>query len=419
MGLDKRLEGSPMIEQFEFFSPTTIFQKEKSTVHLIRELASHRVYRPLLLTDGSIKRKRLLRRLDTAVKRHHSGNGFDYSGPVELPSREAALDVIHEIAAVYREKRCDGIVAAGGGQLLKTVKAVRVLVSSDCENVAQCIDHEVLSHRLVPLLVIATSIETCTEISPMVVVRDRTAGKKIVISSRYLLPDALFNETWSMNSLSLQRNISASMEAFTRALESYLCGYDNPMAGSFGTAALKLLSENLPLAVKKSKDRKCWKPIIFASALAGIAQTNTMIGLTFILGHSINSLCLVPPGTAMSILLPHVLEYGIEKRTIYSEKAIGEVLRYLVGQHGYDSFVETERSKKVIDFFRTLKEQFFQTAGVPRTLQETGKVSIDHLQDIALLAVGDAALLRNPVSVEKKAALDILTKAYSGPMVVP
>jgi hypothetical protein len=67
------------------------------------------------------------------------------------------------------------------------------------------------------------------------------------------------------------------------------------------------------------------------ATMAGIAFSNSMVGLVHSLGHSVGALCHVHHGTCMSILLPAVLEYNLEAR----RAEIGELLLPLAGAEVY------------------------------------------------------------------------------------
>ena len=55
--------------------------------------------------------------------------------------------------------------------------------------------------------------------------------------------------------------------------------------------------------------------------MAGIAFSNSMVGLVHALGHTLGAVAHVPHGVCMNIFLPHALEYNLTQRG----EAIGEL----------------------------------------------------------------------------------------------
>ncbi len=141
---------------------------------------------------------------------------------------------------------------------------------------------------------------------------------------------------------------------------------------------------------------------------AGIAFSNSMVGLVHSLGHSVGAICHVPHGVCMSILLPFVLEHNLESR----REAIGELLLPLAGADVYAKTPADKRAEEAILRIRTLRERLFELAKLPRTLSETGKVERSQLAAIAKLALDDGSILMNPVEVSYKDALAVLEKAF-------
>jgi alcohol dehydrogenase len=112
----------------------------------------------------------------------------------------------------------------------------------------------------------------------------------------------------------------------------------------------------------------------------------------------------------MSVLLPYVLEYNLEKRGAI----IGELLLPLAGDEAYARTPAVDRPRAAITRLRSLRDALWEKAKLPRTLAETGKVAKNQLEEIARLSLDDGALLMNPAEVHYADALQVLTRAYGG-----
>ena len=144
-----------------------------------------------------------------------------------------------------------------------------------------------------------------------------------------------------------------------------------------------------------------------ASCLAGVAFSNSMVGLIHALGHGLGGACSVPHGVAMNIFLPYGLEYNMGK----IKALVGELLLPLAGQDVYASTPDGEKAEKAVAVIREMQNDLHRLVNLPRTLREAG-VPGEKLEEIADKAIGDGALLYNPEGVDRGDALEIVKNAF-------
>ena len=93
-----------------------------------------------------------------------------------------------------------------------------------------------------------------------------------------------------------------------------------------------------------------------ASTMAGVAFSNSMVGLVHALGHSLGAVCHIPHGLCMSLFLPYVLEYNKE----VNGDRIGELLLYLAGAEVYAATPKAQRADKAIQQIRAMRDELYQ-----------------------------------------------------------
>jgi alcohol dehydrogenase len=142
--------------------------------------------------------------------------------------------------------------------------------------------------------------------------------------------------------------------------------------------------------------------------MAGIAFSNSMVGLVHALGHATGALCHLPHGLCMSLYLPYVLEYNLES----IRSPLGELLLYLDGPEAYAATPENRRAEASISAIRRLRDALYTHCKLPRTLRETGKVEENQLDRIASLALDDGAIMFNPKEVLLEDARAVLQRAW-------
>ena len=70
------------------------------------------------------------------------------------------------------------------------------------------------------------------------------------------------------------------------------------------------------------------------------------------------------------------------------------------------------RADRAIAEIRRLRDEIHARCKLPRTLQETGKVSREQLAQIADLTIDDGSIIINPKEADREEILAILEKAW-------
>ena len=84
----------------------------------------------------------------------------------------------------------------------------------------------------------------------------------------------------------------------------------------------------------------------------------------------------------------------------------------LAGADVYAATPVAQRADRAIAEVRRLRDEIFNRCKLPRTLQETGKVTRDQLAQIADLTLDDGAIIINPKEADREQILAILEKAW-------
>jgi alcohol dehydrogenase len=145
------------------------------------------------------------------------------------------------------------------------------------------------------------------------------------------------------------------MDALSHAMEAVTCLQKNPVSDAFAMAAIELIRDNLIKVVEHGRDEEGRLAMANAACLAGAAFSNSMVGLVHALGHATGAVARVPHGVAMSIFLPYVFEYNLEKTE-------PDVARLLLPFGGSEEYVKTppgHRARRTIELIRALRQKLF------------------------------------------------------------
>lgn len=389
---------------YEFFCPVKIVAGSAALEHIPYELANLSASRPLIITDKGVRAVGLLDHVLNAF----AESDMDVVDIFDDVPPDSSTKIVSQIAELYRSKQCDSIIAVGGGSVIDTSKGVNILVSENGTDLAQFSGVGVLKKPLKPFFVIPTTAGTGSEVTQVAVVSDTDKKVKLPFTSYFLLPNAAILDP--RMTLTLPPHITAmtAMDAMTHAIEAFTGMAKNPISDAYATLAIRKISENLIRVLDKPDDVDARLELAQASTMAGIAFSNSMVGLVHSLGHSLGALCHLPHGLCMNLFLPFVLEYNLEGRG----DVIGELLLYLAGPEVYARTPTHQRGAKAIEVIRQMRDELNRRCKLPRTLSETGKVTQDQLGKLADMALDDGSIIFNPVDVEREDALAVLNKAW-------
>ena len=389
---------------YEFYCPVKTIAGHKALEHIPYELSALGARRPMIITDAGVRKAGLLAPVEAAFA------GAETAIPAvfdDVPP-DSSLQTVRDAAALYRQHGCDAIIAIGGGSVIDTSKAVNILVSLGGDDLLQYSGAHNLPRPLNTLFVVPTTSGTGSEVTMVAVISDPEREVKIPFTSYFLMPDAAVLDPRMTLTLPARITAMTGMDAMTHAVEAYTCMAANPISDAYATAAITRISGNLLTALDRPDDADARLELAQASTMAGIAFSNSMVGLVHALGHSLGAVCHLPHGLCMNLFLPYALEYNRE----VNGTRIGELLLPLAGADVYAATPADERTDRAIATIRSMRDALHERAGLPRTLQETGSVQRDQLDAIADRALDDGAIIFNPREADRTQLMAVLESAW-------
>jgi acetaldehyde dehydrogenase/alcohol dehydrogenase len=321
----------------------------------------------------------------------------------------------------------DLLVAVGGGSVLDAAKAMRLFHESPELSVAELslpfLDarkrvarYPHLTHQM-KLVAIPTTSGTGSEVSPASVISE--GGRKRTLVDYSLVPDMAIVDPLLARSMPPSLTADTGVDALTHALEAAVSIFASPYTEAFCVQAVRLILENLPLAVADGANLVARTAMANAATLAGLAFSNAFVGVNHALAHAVGARFGISHGRANGILLPHVLRYNASLPTKfmpapgYSAYVAPEKYAQLawvlaLGGHG-----EAERRERLFARIDTLLAE----VGIPRSLEAAGVTRADFdaaLPDLARVAFEDPSLRTNPRMPLVRELVDLLEGAWRG-----
>ncbi|MCW8038852.1 MULTISPECIES: iron-containing alcohol dehydrogenase [Acinetobacter] len=389
---------------YEFFCPVKVIAGHAALEHIPFELAALGAARPLIITDKGVRSNNLLAPIEAAFESTDAVIGCIFD---DVPP-DSSLETVRKAAQLYRENNCDAIIAVGGGSVIDTSKATNILVSEGGDDLLKYSGAHNLPRPLKPFFVIPTTSGTGSEVTMVAVVSDNQKNVKMPFASYYLMPHAAILDPRMTQTLPPHLTAMTAMDAMTHAVEAYTCLAANPISDAYATAAIKKISANLFNVLDNPTEANGRLELAQASTMAGIAFSNSMVGLVHSLGHSLGAVAHLPHGLCMNLFLPYVLEYNKE---INADK-LADLLLPLAGPDIYAQTPAHLRADKTISTLQTMRDRIYALTKLPRTLRETGKVSEAQFEEIAEKALNDGSIIYNPKEATLQDLKTILEKAW-------
>jgi alcohol dehydrogenase len=390
---------------FEFFCPVKVISGHMALEHIPFELAALGATRPMIITDKGVRTNHLLAPLEATFTDADSQIAVIFD---EVPP-DSSLQTVRAAAKLYRDNQCDAIIAVGGGSVIDTSKGVNILVSEGGNDLMKYSGAHNLPKPLKPFFVVPTTAGTGSEVTMVAVIADPEKNLKMPFTSYHLMPNAAILDPRMTQTLPPHITAMTAMDALTHAIEAYTCLGHNPISDAYATAAMKKISENLIFVLDNPKDVDGRLELAQASTMAGIAFSNSMVGLVHSIGHATGAVAHVPHGMAMSLYLPYVLEYNLDM----NHARTADLLLYLAGADVYAATPAEKRAQTAIRYIRDLRDTLYERTKLPRTLEETGKVQKSQLNEIAAKALDDGSIIYNPKEANLNDIKAILKKAWS------
>ncbi len=364
------------LPKYTYNCPTKINAGHGSLASVAKEVVDLGGSRVLLMTDEGILKAGLAKLAEDALSDFCVGV-FD-----NIP-QDTDLETVDAATEMARKLQVDCIVSVGGGSVIDTAKAVCVtLKNGGCcnDNISWARLHEPQT----PHIVIPTTSGTGSEVTWAAVIKNKVAGRKSYIIESRIAPNVAILDPRFTMTLPPGLTAGTAMDAMTHAVEALTTITTNPISDGHALHAIRLIKENLPIAVKDGKNETARLNLAAASTMAGCAFTISFVALAHAMAHTVGMLYNVPHGIACGIMLPKVMRFNIDHAT--------DKLALIALQLGVNTFEMDKRAAALAAADEI--EKLMETVGHPMKLRDVG-VPEDGLEECSVHAAGDPVVLYN------------------------
>lgn len=393
-------------EYYEFFNSVKIVSGYKALENIPYELSRVGATRPIVITDKGVVQAGLVKH----VIESFAGTDTTIGAIFDETPQDSSNVAVNRIAQIYRETGCDSIIAVGGGSVIDTAKGVNIVITEETDDLLKFMGNYRLNKPMKPFVVIPTTAGTGSEVTMAAVIANPEKNIKMQFTSDLILPRLAVLDPRMTMSMPPKITAMTAMDALTHAVEAFIGPQKNPVSDAFAVSAIEMIRDNIRPAVKDGKDKDMRLAMANAALLAGLAFSNSMVGIVHALAHAAGGVCHVPHGIANSIILPFGLEFYMDKSP-KTTPFIGKLLLALAGPEEYVKTPADKQAQATVASIRAISRDLKDLCGLPVSLRDTG-VPEDRLEDIAKVAINDGAIAFSPVEVSVEEALGVLRAAY-------
>lgn len=330
----------------EFRVPPSTYIGPGATVRAGEACAALGIRRLFVMVDGRLHEQALdqglLRSLDDA------GLGCEclvYAGG------EPHSEVVEAAGRQLLAADCDGVLAFGGGSVLDAAKVTALLAANPERRVSELGDGPALRRRM-PLIAVPTTAGTGSEATNVAVITDSQRHLKQVLVHTDLIPDLAIIDACLTLGVPPAVTAATGIDALTHAIEAYVAPSATPLTQGLALRAVALIGEALPLAVGQGDNVGARESMMLASYMAGMAFSNSGLGLCHATAHPLGARYGIPHGQANALMLPAVMRFNqlvckrayadighaLSRESLDAERSIAAVQRLIdeVGAAGRD-----------------------------------------------------------------------------------
>ncbi|MDM5198271.1 iron-containing alcohol dehydrogenase [Fictibacillus enclensis] len=299
----------------------------------------------------------------------------------------------------YIAHECDAVIGVGGGSAIDTAKAIAILVTNggsihDYEGVDK------IKEPLPPMVMIATTAGSGSEVSQFSVIVDSKNKKKMTIVSKSLVPDIAIVDPQTLTTKSPQLTASTGLDVLTHAIEAYVSIAATPLTDVQAKNAIQLVAEHLRPSVASKINMESKYHMAMASLQAGLAFSNAILGAVHAMSHAIGGRFPLLHGEVNAVLLPHVMEFNF--------LAVPKKFSTIAGLCGesVQNLSNIEAGKKAIVYIKQLSLDI----GAPQRLSEMG-LTDEGISEMSQVALEDACMITNPRDIKIEDVIQLYRQA--------
>lgn len=349
---ERELNLTELLAPFDF-APRTRVVFGGGTLNRLGELAVElNASRALLVTDKGL------------AAAGHDRRGFDVLTQAGIEVTEfddvtpnPTTDDVDRALQVAREANIDLIVGLGGGSSMDCAKGVNFILT----NGGRMHDYKGIGKAtkpMLPMIAVPTTSGTGSEAQSFALIADAETKMKMACGDKKAACRVAILDPELTLSMPPSVTTATGIDAISHALETYVTKPRNAVSELFSRQAWRLLSSGFPRVNEDPTDAEARGAMLLGAHFAGAAIENSMLGATHALANPLSAHYGITHGTAIGVMLPHVIRYNREQ--------VGARYARLAADAGLCDAADPDAPERLAVFV----ESMIEAAGAPTNLRQ-------------------------------------------------
>ena len=357
--------------------PTSVWVGENRVKDLSEACKNLSISKPLFVTDKDLINLEMVKNIISDLRQNYNNMSIfsNFSGnPIG--------ENVEEGVEVFNKKKCDGVIAFGGGSGLDVGKAIAFMSGQtrpiwDFEDIGDYWKRADESN-IVPIIAVPTTAGTGSETGrASAIINNQTGIKKIIFHPKFLPSIVILDPILTID-LPPRLTAATGMDALAHNLEAFCAPGFHPMADGIAIEGLKLIKKSLLKAVKDGKNIEA-RSNLLAAASMGSTAFQKGLGAIHSLSHPINAQFNVHHGLSNAIFMPYVLTYNKS----FIENRIISICDYLNLDKSFDSF---------LNWILELRKEL----NIPHKISDVIDIKKINIKELSKMALEDPSTTSNP-----------------------
>lgn len=291
--------------KFEFATANRIVFGS-GTIKEVPSLAGGFGRKALLVTGSNFARVSKL--IDLLKEKQISSFVFSVSG-------EPSVEIVTMGTAMAGEKKCEFIIAAGGGSVIDTGKAISVMMTAG----GHVLDYlevigkgKAITENPAPFIAIPTTAGTGSEVTKNAVLCSQEHKVKVSLRSNLMIPKIAVIDPELTLSLPPSVTATTGLDALTQLIEPYVCNSPNPIVDTICREGIHRVAASIRKACENGSDLAAREDMSLASLFGGMALANAKLGAVHGFAGTIGGMFGAPHGAICAKLLPAVMKFNVK-----------------------------------------------------------------------------------------------------------
>ena len=288
--------------------PTTIWVGQNRIKDLSLACKKLNINKPLFVTDRDLVKSSIVKKILLNLKNENLF--FEIFSNV---SGNPSGSHVEEGVNFFNQKKCDGVIAFGGGSGLDVGKAIAFMSGQtlplwDFEDVG---DNWLKANhnKIPPIIAVPTTAGTGSETGRASVILNNQTGIKNIIFHPKFLPSIVILDPFLTKYLPPNITAATGMDALAHNLEAYCAPGYHPMADGIALEGIKLVNDWLIKSFKNGSNIEARMNMLSASCMGSTAFQKGL-GAIHSLSHPLNAQYNIHHGLSNAILMPYVFTFN-------------------------------------------------------------------------------------------------------------